>query len=512
MNGDPRLLAPTWDAGALPRAVRIRAGLLAVASSVAVVLYFAWLLRPQRIGNPLLFGVLLTAELFNVVQALGFWWTCVFARRSRRPLPPPIGATEVDVFIPTYNESVDIVAATVEAAARLRGATVRVALLDDGNCDEMKQLAARLGVRYVRRTLHQGAKAGNINHALVLTSASYVLVLDCDHVPHEDILVRTLPHFGRERVAFVQTPQYYANAASNTIAAASWSQQALFFGPIARGKADHDSMFCCGTNVVFRRAALEDIGGFPEGSVTEDFELSLQLHERGWASEYVPIVLANGLGPEDLGSYVTQQHRWARGCVGAIPSVIRSRLPLRQKLQYLLSASYFLSGWTVAVYLALPVIRILTGVQPLSSNAADGFLAAFAPYFALAIATVASVGAGTYTFAAYSLATSTFWVHVHATCKAIGRRPSRFVVTPKQGEAARQWKPAAPALAVLGALVIAALYGLVGDRDPATLNNVGFLTLHICVLAHGVSTAIVPSLAIPATVAKPAESFENLAA
>jgi len=244
--------------------------------------------------------------------------------------------------------------------------------------------------------------------------------------------------------------------------------------------------------------------------VTEDFELSLRLHEAGWASEYVPMVLASGLGPEDLGSYVTQQHRWARGCVGAIPSVVRSDLPLRQKLQYLLSASYFLSGWTVAVYLALPVIRIITGVQPLSGSAADGFLAAFAPYFALAIATVASVGAGTYTFAAYSLATSTFWIHVHATCKAVFKRPSRFVVTPKQGDAGRQWKPAAPTLVVVGVLFVAALYGLMRDRSPGTLNNVGFLVLHVCVLGLGVATAIVPALATPAAAA--AERVDERAA
>ena len=503
MTDDPRLLPPTWNGGPPPRAVRVRAGVMALCSSVAVVLYFAWLLRPERIGNPVLFGVLLAAELFNVVQALGFWWTCVLAGRRRRPLPPPMGGAAVDVFIPTYNEPVEVVAATVEAAAKLRGAHVRVALLDDGNRDAMKALATRLGVGYVRRTLHQGAKAGNINHALEHTSAPFVLVLDCDHVPHPDILVSTLPHFGRERVAFVQTPQYYANAGTNTIAAAAWSQQALFFGPIARGKAGHDSMFCCGTNVVFRRAALEDVGGFPEASVTEDFELSLRLHERGWASEYVPRVLASGLGPEDLASYVTQQHRWARGCVGAIPTVVRSKLPVRQKFQYLLSASYFLSGWTVAVYLALPVIRIFTGVQPLSSSAADGFLAAFAPYFALAIATVASVGAGAYTFAAYSLATSTFWIHVHATCKALFKRPSRFVVTPKHGDAVRQWKPAAPTLAVLSVLLAAALYGLIRDRTPATLNNVGFLVLHVCVLSHGVATAILPSLTFPAAVDEP---------
>ncbi len=505
---DPRLQTPTWDGGLPSRSVRRRAGVMAVCSSLAVVLYFVWLLRPSRIGNPYLFGILLMAEVFNVVQALGFWWTCVFTGRRRRPLPPPIAEPDVDVFIPTYNEPVDIVEATVAASAALRGARVRVFLLDDGNRDAMKALARRYGVGYVRRTLHQGAKAGNINHALGRTSAPFILVLDCDHVPHPDLLVRTLPLFGGERVAFVQTPQYYANASTNTIAAAAWSQQALFFGPIARGKAAHDSMFCCGTNVVFRRSALDSVGGFPETSVTEDFELSVQLHEHGWASEYVPSVLANGLGPEDLASYVSQQHRWARGCVGAIPSVARSRLPLRQKLQYLLSASYFLSGWTVMVYLALPVIRIVTGIQPLSGSSADGFLAAFAPYFAFAIATVASVGAGAYTFAAYSLATSTFWIHVHATYRALLRRPSRFVVTPKQGDVVRQWRPAAPTLVVLGVLVSAALYGLVRDRTPATLNNVGFLALHVCVLSHGVATAVLPALATPAAVTSSRQNEE----
>jgi cellulose synthase (UDP-forming) len=221
----------------------------------------------------------------------------------------------------------------------------------------------------------------------------------------------------------------------------------------------------------------------------------------------VPEVLASGLGPEDLASYVTQQHRWARGCVGAIPAVIHSRLPWRIKLQYLLSASYFLSGWTVLFYLSLPVLAILAGVQPLSTDAADGFLLVFAPYFAFAIATVASVGGGSYTFAAYSLATSTFWIHVHASCRALLGRTASFAVTPKRGASGRQWRPAAPTLAVLGVLTTVAVVGLVRSDSPATINNVAFLAVHICVLAHGVATAVVPALVVPVGVAV-AESDE----
>src|SRR6185437_10538769 len=120
-----------------------------------------------------------------------------------------------------------------------------------------------------------------------------------------------------------------------------WAQQALFFGPIARGKDALGAMFCAGTNVVFRRSALMAAGGFPEKSLTEDFQLSITLHELGWRSAYVPEVLALGLGPEDMASYVSQQLRWSRGCLAALPSVLASRLPLRQRLQYLLSSMYF---------------------------------------------------------------------------------------------------------------------------------------------------------------------------
>ena len=99
-------------------------------------------------------------------------------------------------------------------------------------------------------------------------------------------------------------------------------------GPSARGKDGLGAVFCCGTNVLFRREAFESVGGFPTNSLTEDFELSIVLHERGWRSAYVPDVLARGLGPEDTAAYVSQQQRWARGCLSGLPRALRARLPL----------------------------------------------------------------------------------------------------------------------------------------------------------------------------------------
>ena len=317
-------------------------------------------------------------------------------------------------------------------------------------------------------------------------------MLDCDHVADPRMLEATLGHLTDPQVAFVQTPQYYANHRANRLAAAAWSQQALFFGAIARGKDALGAMFCCGTNVVFRRSALEAVGGFPEGSLTEDFQLSLRLHEAGWRTVYVPEVLARGLGPEDSASYVSQQLRWARGCLSSLASVLVARLPWRLRLQYALSSLFFLSGWTFAIYMCLPAVRIFTGAQPLAGSTADQFLLHFAPYYAISLLSVAVAGAGTYAFSAFALLVSSYWVHITSTVLVLLRRRGRFVVTPKQGSAEVRIRPVLPALVAAGALTAAAVYGLEGSRSPATLNNVAFAAMHISVLLSGAWPALAP--------------------
>ena len=261
---------------------------LIVVNVILGIWYFTWLLSPAHAGTPWVYGLLVIVELFNLVQAAGFWWTV----RSRptapkpfiRPTPQPASRrTDPDV-----QRTIDIVEPTVLAATRMEGADITVWLLDDGDRPEMAALAAHHGIRYIARQEHRGAKAGNLNHALRITDAPFVAVFDCDHVPAPEFLLETLKHLMDGRVAFVQTPQYYINRDSGHVAAAAATQQDLFFGVIAPGKNARGAMFCCGTNVVLRRRALEDVGGFPTNSLTEDFEMSVRLHERGWTSVYVP--------------------------------------------------------------------------------------------------------------------------------------------------------------------------------------------------------------------------------
>jgi cellulose synthase (UDP-forming) len=192
----------------MPRglSVRARVGFLALLGVPLVAWYLSWLLDPDRVGQPVLYALLLMAEALNVTQALGFWWTC-FHERVREPRPPRTKAA-VDVLIPRYDEPVDVVDLTLAAAAGLRGYDVRVWLLDDGDDDEMAALAEDHGVGYIRRPVHDHAKAGNINHALGRIDAPYVAIIDCDHVVDPSFLEATLGHFDDDHGLALQFTNY----------------------------------------------------------------------------------------------------------------------------------------------------------------------------------------------------------------------------------------------------------------------------------------------------------------
>ena len=100
-----------------PARHRARLRLLLLLAVPLALWYFAWLLDPERIGHPALCGALIAAEVFNLVQGLGFWWTCS-RERVRERAPAADGASVVDVFIPVYNEPVDVVEPALVAATQ----------------------------------------------------------------------------------------------------------------------------------------------------------------------------------------------------------------------------------------------------------------------------------------------------------------------------------------------------------------------------------------------------------
>lgn len=204
---------------------------------------------------------LVIAETYSVIDSLLFGLTMWKMLRRNAPPPPPEDAT-VDVFITTYNEPIEMVLETADAAQRIRFPHTTW-ILDDGDRAELAAAAAERGIGYITRSASwtddkpRHAKAGNLNNALFETDGEYILVLDADQVPEPDILDKTLGYFRDPYMALVQTPQYFHNVPFTDPLG---SQAPLFYGPIQQGKDGWNAAYFCGSNAVLRREALMQLG------------------------------------------------------------------------------------------------------------------------------------------------------------------------------------------------------------------------------------------------------------
>lgn len=413
------------------------------------VWYLHWRASTLAANAPIFSAILYAAEIFGFATAL--LHLMMTWRLTVRRAPAPEAGLSVDVFIPTYNESVDLVRKTV-LAARQMDYPHATWLLDDGNRPQMRQLAERLGIGYLARSENTHAKAGNLNHALAHSRGALVVIFDADHAPQKNFLTETLGYFRDPQVAFVQTPQDFFNLDSyqhrwQKKKKQLWTEQSLFFKVIQRGKDYWNSAFFCGSCAVVRRSALERVGGFATDTITEDLHTSIKLHKAGYRSIYHHESLAFGIAPASVAPFLKQRVRWGQGAMQVLRHeniFFTRKLTLAQKLNYLASMATYFDGWQKGVFYVSPAIVLTTGIMPIEAGGID-FLLHFLPYYVLSLLIFEEVGRGyggilfieQYNFARFAaFAWSTLGLFMgklrfRVTDKSRGGASSRFVFLPQ---------------------------------------------------------------------------------
>ncbi|RWR02278.1 hypothetical protein ED28_07815 [[Pantoea] beijingensis] len=324
---------------------------------------------------------LFIAELYVwLILILGFLQTSWPLKRTIEPLPDDISLwPSVDVYVPTYNESLSVVRDTVLAAQCIDYPRdkLKIYLLDDGKRSEFAVFAADAGVGYITREDNSHAKAGNLNHALKITKGELICVFDCDHVATRAFLQATVGPFLKDpRLALLQTPHYFysPDPFERNLRAARHipNEGALFYGPVQQGNDNWNATFFCGSCAVIRRSALEEIGGFAVETVTEDAHTALKMQRLGWGSAFLALPLAAGLATERLGLHVIQRTRWARG----MTQIFRVDNPLfgrgltwQQRLCYLNAMLHFQFGLPRVVFLTAPLAYLLFNLNIIHSSA-----------------------------------------------------------------------------------------------------------------------------------------------
>lgn len=397
--------------------------------------YLTWRIGWSGNGaSPVAFAMLLVTEIYGLWALATLTWFSW--SRSVTERPPARPGRTIDVYVCTYDESVEVVLATL-AGCRALTYPHTTWLLDDGRRPEMRELAELAGARYLTRPDNSHAKAGNINSALGRTEGELVLMLDADHVPMPDALDAMVGYFDDERMALVQSPHDFFNHDSVQHYVVGRHEQSLFYRVICPGKDRHGAAYWCGSAALIRRAALLEIGGVATETIAEDFHTTIRLQRHGWATRYHDEVLVQGLAPHNLDGYLLQRDRWARGNL-AVLTLPESPLRARE-LRPLQRLSYFTS---LAAYLAPPMRLLLlltlglvlwTGELPMKISVV-ALAALWLPSVSLNLCAGSALARGYMKIgetAHYELLTMEIFTRALRCAVRPGR--STFKVTPKQG-------------------------------------------------------------------------------
>ncbi len=426
---------PTDPADARQHGLRVAALAFWILTAIA---YFGFRVTTLNQAAPA-YSVLFFAAEFFIPISLALFVFSTWRFPSRDPGIAEAGLS-VDVLIATYNEPLDLVRKTA-TAARAMDYPHETWILDDGNRTACKALAQELGCRYLGRAENTHAKAGNLNNALGVSTADFVVTLDADHAPKKNLIARTLGYFRDPKIAFVQTPQAFNNTGSFLHLNVgpgrdTWSEQTLWFHAIERGRDHWNAVAYCGSPAVFRRKALDEIGRFATGTITEDTHTSIRAHKAGWSAVYHPEVLAEGLAPDTAAAFFTQRLRWGRGQmhVWRLEPMLRAKtLSWAQRICYLASAIHYFAGPQYVVLALAPAIGLFAGVVPFAADARILF-----PLFVL------NLIAGALTFSLFSRGHGRFLAGEHFNAvltapyvlalTALVAPTSRFIVTPKEAD------------------------------------------------------------------------------
>ena len=334
--------------------------------------------------NGLFCLLLFVAELYAIgTLVLAYFQTIKI--RDRKPvdlsLYPQDEWPKVDIYIPTYNEDVEIVRKTTLCALAIEypADKKQVYVLDDGRAEkykarreELRQVCEELGATMLTRDNNDHAKAGNINTAFKCTGGDLVLILDCDHMPVRQFLMHTVGFFFNPQVAFVQTPHWFYNPdpfERNLLTRGKIPVgNELFYKVLQKGNDFWNAAFFCGSAAVIRKEYALQVGGIATETVTEDCHTAFRLHSLGYESIYYDKIMVAGLAPEKFSAYVGQQVRWARGMAQILRienPLINPKLHLTipQRICYFSATSHFFYGFPRLMYAIAPPLFLLFGIN-----------------------------------------------------------------------------------------------------------------------------------------------------
>ncbi|MFV1980714.1 MAG: cellulose synthase family protein [Rhodothermia bacterium] len=246
----------------------------------------------------------------------------------------------VTIQLPIYNERF-VAKRLIDACAAIRYPSdkLEIQVLDDSIDDTVEIIDERVrywlargrNIVHVRRRERSGFKAGALQHGLSTSRGEFIAIFDADFVPPPDFLTSTVPHFSDSNVGMVQTRWVFLNRDWSLLTRLQALSLEAHFAveQFVRNRAGCFINFN-GTGGIWRRACIDEAGGWHADTLTEDLDLSYRAQLKGWRFTFLRGTEAPSELPIGMNAFRAQQFRWTKGAIQTarktIGNLVRQRL------------------------------------------------------------------------------------------------------------------------------------------------------------------------------------------
>ena len=476
-NNNTIVKAPT-------RKEKLTLRMLIILGLLSIFNFFYWYLKPELIDNNLLYWLLLFPMAFDSFRIIYIWYH--YWDISVPQKPKLTKKLTVDVFTTYFpGEPYEMIEGTLLAIQKMKYPHTTY-LCDEANDPHLKEFCKKNGIKHVTRNNRINAKAGNINNALKQATGDICVILDPDHVPKVHFLEEVVPYFEDDKIGFVQSVQAYYNIDESLVARGAAEQTFHFYGPVMMTLNTYGTVNAIGANCVFRRKALDSIGGHAPG-LSEDMHTAMQLYAKGWKSVYVPKIFTKGLVPASLTSYYKQQLKWSRGTLELLVSVfpkLFKKFTWRQRIHFGILPLHYLSGFIILISFLIPILSLFTASTPWKGNVIN-FGLIFIPILTSILGirfyvqrwVMDKSERGTHLMGGLLLA-CTWWIYIIGAVYTVIRKKVPYLPTPKEDKELTSWKILLPNLLVGVISIVAVIYGLTIDFTPFSVFMSGFALIN----------------------------------
>jgi biofilm PGA synthesis N-glycosyltransferase PgaC len=315
---------------------------LALLVTVAWVGFAVWASGPwrhdleQAIG-PIAAWVIPLLLAYVPGLVIGFMAATLVVSPYHEPaLEPPSGTwpagewPSITVLIAARNEEASIEKTLERVAASRYGGEIAVLLADNGSTDRTAAsaatAAARLGLPYRRVAEPEPGKFHALNRALGEVDTPIVVTLDADTYLHEQALSYLVAHVGSrpqgQHVAACAGALIVENPTQTFMTRMQQWDYRLGINGVKRMQGAYNSALVAqGAFSAYWTEDLRAVGGWPD-AIGEDIVLTWTMLDSRGIVQYEPLALASTSVPAQVGVFMRQRSRWARGMfegIGAVP-------------------------------------------------------------------------------------------------------------------------------------------------------------------------------------------------